>query len=567
MHKKNGLIVLLLLLNLFLMACGASPTVPANPPTPQPTSTLTVASSPTNPPPTATSVPFTPTAAPTATLRAVTTVPPSAAPTAPASGTPVALRPSGQFAEGKCFNQLPDGKLEGKDVICGFLTVPEDHSKAQGKTLKLAIATLKSARPNNNPPLVYLAGGPGGGAIDGIEGFTSSVFPDRRLADARDIIFIDQRGTGFSQPNLKCGEASDIQRKYLSQPYTKQAEQEIIASYGACRDRLLKEGVNLAVYNSAQNAADIEAMRLALKLDKIDLYGVSYGSRLALTIMRDFPQGIRSVIITSILPLQADVASEQGISFNNALEEFFKTCEADATCNRKTPDLRDTFDKAYTQLKTKPVTIPVTNLADNSKLDLYVDGEVFLTAVYYALFAGVLFLPQLPNLITATARGVYDPLGFVFGGLILPTIDSVSYGMYHSTQCAEEYSFSSPAKSRASYQNLLLPIKETGVDDFDSSFAICQLWNVPKSPPIENQPVKSDIPTFIINGKFDPITPPVYGQEAAKTLSKSTVVTLPNTGHDPATLNECATTMRLQFLADPTKPVDTQCVSRQRINF
>jgi pimeloyl-ACP methyl ester carboxylesterase len=560
MRRKTGLIILLLVLNLFLSACSATPTPipPANTPT------SATAPSPTRaaPPTVAENRPTT-SPAPVATTKATLV----ATTAAPVSGTPSALKPGGQYNIAKCPTDLPDGKLEGTDVVCGFLTVPEDHSKPTGKTIKLAIATLKSARANTNPPLVYLAGGPGGGAIEGIEGFTSAIFPDRRIAEGRDIIFIDQRGTGFSEPSLKCPEVSAVELKYLSQAYDKQAEQAILAAYTQCRNRLTKEGVNLGLYNSAQNAADIEAMRLALKLDKLDLYGVSYGSRLALTIMRDFPQGIRSVIITSILPLQADIASEQGTSFNNSLEEFFKACEADANCKRKTPTLRDDFEKAYNQLKAKPLTIPATNLVDNSKIDLYLDGDVFLTAVYYALFVGVLFLPQLPAIINAASKGSYDAIGFLFGALILPTLNSVSTGMFNSTQCTEEYSFSDPARVKAAYQNLIPPIKEAGADDFDSAFAICSLWNVPKAPALENQAVKSDIPTLIINGKYDPITPPKYGEEAAKTLSKSTVVTLPNTGHDPATLNECATTMRLQFLADPTKAVDVQCASRLKVNF
>jgi pimeloyl-ACP methyl ester carboxylesterase len=483
---------------------------------------------------------------------------------------PATLKPSGQFATAKCpMPKIPGDLEEGKAIICGYLTVPEDHSKPQGKTIKLAVVTLKGTNTGTNPPLVFLQGGPGGGAIEQLEVFTGAEYPDKRLLQGRDIVVIDQRGTGFSQPTLKCQEAIEVENKYLGKPSNKQIEQEALAAYTACRERLAKEGINLGVYNTIQNAADIEALRLGLKLDKMDLYGVSYGSRLALTVMRDYPAGVRSTIISSVVPLQADIAVEQRFSFSNALEEFFKTCEGDASCKQKYPTLRADFDKAYNDLKAKPLIKQASNPLKGTTLELTVDGEVFLTTVYYLLYTGNIILPQIPLLINFAAKGNVDLLSTLYVTIVQSISDSISAGTYYSTNCSDEYSFSNP--NNAPSQTLLPSIKDgwrsNGNSNEDPEVAICKLWNVPKAPAIENQPVKSDIPTLIINGKFDPITPPNYGAEAAKTLSKSTSVTLANAGHAPDTLNECATDIRLEFLANPAKAPNLGCAARLKVTF
>ena len=175
------------------------------------------------------------------------------------------------FTETDCWFDLPG-------VVCGYLTVPEDRGDPMGNQVELAVAIIESQSANPLPdPVIYLEGGPGGAALLGIE----SLLDHPLLAD-RDLIMFDQRGTGFSVPSLNCYELEEDEGENAVQ---------------ACRDRLLDEGVNLDAYNTAATAADVNDLRLALGYEQVNLLGVSYGTKAALTTLRDFPTVIRSVVV------------------------------------------------------------------------------------------------------------------------------------------------------------------------------------------------------------------------------------------------------------------------------
>ncbi|MCA9904902.1 MAG: alpha/beta fold hydrolase, partial [Anaerolineae bacterium] len=189
-----------------------------------------------------------------------------------------------------CWMDLPDGLVEGDDVDCGLLFVPEDRTDPDSATIELAVAILYASEDDVQPdPIIYLAGGPGGNAVDELEAWV-----DIPYIQDRDLILLDQRGTGYSFPSLNC-------------PEIEESEDDATQ---ACRDRLVADGVNLQAYNSAENAADVADLRVALGYDEWNLYGISYGTRLAQTIVRDYPQGIRSVILDSAYPLAANLQVE-----------------------------------------------------------------------------------------------------------------------------------------------------------------------------------------------------------------------------------------------------------------
>lgn len=154
-----------------------------------------------------------------------------------------------------------------------------------------------------------------------------------------------------------------------------------------------------------------------------------------------------------------------------------------------------------------------------------------------------------------------------FYGRAIQGQSDISDAMYYSVMCSEDFSFSDKAKIKASYQNLLPAVQTFMQRSNDELLKVCERWNVPKAPDYENQPIKSDVPTLVINGKYDPITPPKNGEDAAKTLTKSTLVTLPVAGHDPGSYSKCGLELRLNFLADPTKPLDTKCAGQQTLTF
>ena len=254
------------------------------------------------------------------------------------SGTLIVLKLV-EFESAQCQFEIHPGQT----VDCGYLTVPEDRSQPDGPTIRLHVAIFRSHSDNPAPdPIVYLEGGPGGQALE-----AASLVFNRRfapfLAD-RDLIMFDQRGVGYSEPALDCQELIDLTYETLAQDLS---PEEILAlsteAIRSCRDRLVSEGVNLAAYNSAESAADLNDLRLALGYEEWNLYGISYGTRLALTTMRDYPQGIRSVILDSTYPLPVSINTETPANFDRALNVFFGGCATDPAGSEAYPDLETVF--------------------------------------------------------------------------------------------------------------------------------------------------------------------------------------------------------------------------------
>ncbi len=471
------------------------------------------------------------------------------APTSTAASTS-AVANGKNYEKTDCWFKAP----VGRDVECGWLTVPEDHAKPDGKTIKLAVARFKSDAANPAPdPIVYLEGGPGGSPLHGTALQFDTLFGP--LAAKRDVILFDQRGTGYSQPDLSCPEAKQMALDTLDQNLTPdQSAQLSTQAAQQCHDRLVKDGVNLAAYNSAQNAADVEALRQALGYDKINLYGTSYGTRLALTAMRDFPQGLRSVAIDGVVPLDADTFARTPANGAQALDAIFKACAADTVCNQNYPnlsqvlaDLKDKFDK-------NPIEFEVT-LHSGEKKKALLNGDGLISTLFQGLYITSL-LPSFPRLIYDVKDGNYDMLAGLTA-LTLSQLDDISYGMYFSVQCQDAAPFTDLTALNA-YLKQNPEYATLGQKDV---LQTCKIWNVPTGPAKEHQSVNSDIPTLVVSSQFDPITPPAYGQEAAKTLSKSFSVEVPNASHGSSVTEDCPRSMVAAFFDNPAQQPTGACLT------
>jgi pimeloyl-ACP methyl ester carboxylesterase len=456
-----------------------------------------------------------------------------------------------RFEEADCWFKEP----LGYSPECGYLIVPEDHAQPQGKTIKLAVARFTSEADTPQPdPIVYLEGGPGGSPLKSY--MTEFPYLFGPLLEKRDLILFDQRGTGYSQPALDCPEYTNLVLDTLDQDLSAEKSEELSnQAMLACRERLVKEGVNLDLYNSAQNAADIEALRQALGYDKLNLYGISYGTRLALTSMRDAAPGLRSVVIDSVYPLQADLYS--GIIANGAraLEALFAACAADVECNATYPDLRRTFFDLKARLDKEPAQYTIT-LKSGEKKDAVLNGDNLLGLVFQSMYATSI-IPMLPRLITDVRDGNTD-LAAGLQAEFLDQYDKISNGMHYAVQCKEEVPFATQAEIDET-------IKEHA--DYDALASrrvidLCKAWIKTPADPIENQPVKSDVPTLVLSGEFDPITPPAWAEETASTLSRSFYINLPRAGHGASITEDCPRDMMLAFLDDPTAKPDSACLAQ-----
>ncbi len=484
---------------------------------------------------------------PTLYPRAATRIPAAAA----------AFKPS--FVATACPFKPGQGLAVGTDLRCGFVVVLEDHNApTNGRTIKLAVAIFRGrGTVHHTDPLIFLQGGPGGSIVDSLGPLiTRKTYAS--FVTNRDLVLIDQRGTGHSVPNLNCKELTAIQFNTLDQNLSLQRQADLQAS-GArqCHDRLMRSGVKLNVFTTLQNAADISDLRTALGYAALNIYGVSYGTRLALTIMRTQPQGIRSVVIDSVLPPSADLVAGPLRTTQRVFKVLFDGCVASTRCNAAYPNLQSTFYRVVAKLDAHPATIATKDNAGKSYTVL-LNGDGFVGLLFSSLYVTP-YISALPAMIFLADHGDYRIPSLIYGGLVLD--QSVSIGMYYSVECGEDVPFTSPTAVYAAAQGLNSVIRPGEVSGQLVEFRICKNWNVSTVASTQKAPVRSNIPTLIFSGEYDPITPPADSLLTSKTLPNSTRFVFPGTGHGVYMTNPCPDSILRTFIDAPTTKPTGSCIA------
>lgn len=440
-------------------------------------------------------------------------------------------------------------------MVCGYLTVSEKHGQENGPTIQLAVAIIKSLSASPEPdPLFFAQGGPGGSTIDT---YVETLLTDSDLRANRDIILFDQRGTKYSRPNLYCTEidqlTSDTIEKDLSAAESEALNRQAL---DACRDRLLVQGINLSNYDTLENASDIEQLRHDLGYKSINLYGVSYGTLLALQYMRNFPNSLRSVILDGVVPPQSNPYVDSAHEFDWALTRLFRACAADKACDRAYPNLEEiTFDVAD-RLNAQPARVSMTDPETQVTYDqAIIDGDTFIYGIYQLLYIGDI-IPALPRMIYDARDGKFDVFARIMAFLIFD--HSISLGMHYAVRCAENADFSATDQVLKGIRPQIVELEKRTPQAF---LDICRDWQIEQLGKEADQPVISDIPTLILSGGLDPATPPENGQIVAQTLARSFNYVFPAGGHGQA-LKDCADNMILAFLNNPEKAPDAACMEK-----
>ena len=550
-------LVVAAVLTLLLAACSESSEAPSPTATALPTAAPAAAAAPPpagSPAPQAIPPPRQP-AGPTATPA------PPPTPEPPPTWTPQRIEPATptprpapkpEYERADCKFTVPTGQV----AECGFLIVPEDRSDPLNPNIRLHVAVFRSTSASPAPDaVVYLAGGPGENALDPLKLLFDVAF--KPFLTNRDLVIFDQRGVGLSEPALECPEVLDSTYTNLDRDLSvDEAHALDLEATFACRDRLISEGVNLAAFSSAESAADVGDLRVVLGYNEWNLYSISYGTKLALTTMRDHPKGIRSVILDSTYPLEVDLIASFPPNTDRVYRKLFDGCAANTACSEAYPDLEKTFYEVVEALNRNPVTNTVTNPFTDESFEQLTDGEGFMDFVYQALYATDL-IPLLPEIINDARRRVFDSLARI-QGMLFADDEFLSLGMLYSVRCGEEVRFSSREAVAAAGEPYPRLRDYLGSD---TTFDVCDSWGARVADPIENQPVESEIPTLVLNGEFDPITPPAWGKLAAGNLSNSYFFEFPGMGHGVSASGECPLSITLSFLADPSIEPDATCVA------
>jgi pimeloyl-ACP methyl ester carboxylesterase len=469
-----------------------------------------------------------------------------------------------QFVKNECPFAPP-----GQAVKCGTLTVPEDRNFPAGNQVHIAVAVFPAQSDLPAPdPVFYLDGGPGASTLERFGSNFAYTFSE--LNQTRDVVLLDYRGAGASEPSLFCDEVATYIRKTLNkQNQNQQTRQSYTAALNRCHKRLVDtEHIDLGMFRGAVIAQDVVDLQEALGYKEINLFGGSYGTRLALTILRDHPDGIRSVLLDGVYPPHVDRSAGSILNANRAFEELFTACAHAVTCNAAFPDLRDEFYRTANQLNQSPAMIHVDTAYNYAGSDLRFTGNAFISYVFNALYSTGL-IPSLPLIIDQVAKGNYAQMSQVVSNKI-DSDSTISLGLYLAIECSDENPFNTPKASIDAAESVPLGefyLNNASVSDNNTPDG-CTSWGTDSPDPIENEPVASNVPVLIFNGEFDPVTPPGWGELAAQTLPNSRVITFPGLGHGAFfSGSSCSKQIAVAFFSNPEVHSEASCIDDTPIRW
>lgn len=462
-------------------------------------------------------------------------------------------------------------KLAGAEWLdhaaCGYLVVPENRSRRNGRTIRLLIAKYSARSAAKQPdPVLFLAGGPGD--IAPLE--VSSILGAGFIRD-RDIWVVSQRGTWFSQPALTCAATNEFARAVLGMRFYSEATKRAhLAATQSCRRELTAAGADLSAYNSTESASDLADLRSVLGIAQWNVYGNSYGTYLAQTLMRDHPEGIRSVVLDSALPTTYTIPANWW-NARYGFDGIFKACAVQATCDAAHPHLEQTFTRLVNKLEAAPLTIAVKDPTTGRGVKVVLDGGALVDWLRNQTYA-VPLLQAVPDRIDGLAAGRGDSIQAIAGDRVSrapvyrPGVPVLSDGLAFGVSCREDYPFATPAElaaaGSAAFPQFPSSIQREGVGGWAYVNQDCHdVWKVPAAPASMHQPVASNIPTLLLSGTFDTLTSLAGAKSAATRLTHKTIVSIPGVGHTVSPWSPCAQKIIASFYDAPERALDTSCAS------
>ncbi|GIU25005.1 alpha/beta hydrolase [Shewanella schlegeliana] len=438
-----------------------------------------------------------------------------------------------------------DGLSE--QMQCGFILVPENYAKPDGKQIEIHYVVMPAIKPSDKvEALLAIAGGPGQSAIENAQGF------DRMLSKVRqtqDVILIDQRGTGQSN-QLQCvGDGFDSALAVNESDFDTRVETQ------KCLDTL---DADVTQYGSLNALKDFEAIRQHLGYQKLHLYGVSYGTRMAQLYMRHYPQSLATVTLDGVVPMQQSVLAI-GNAIARAFDLLIEDCANNRLCHGQFPQLRSDLEKVDAELTQGPKISQVPDPLTGEMTQLTLTRSKFKGALRMALYSPST-RSLMPHAIHQAAKGNYQPIT----GLYAMGIDNtgIAMGMHASVVCGEDWQRLTPelrAKTSESYfgKEMLKTFSES-----------CAVWNMPAVDASFSEPIDSAIPTLLLSGELDPATPPSWGELAMEKLSNAKHFIAPYATHGVA-YQSCGNDLIAQLVEQGSvAELDAECLNEDiRRNF
>ena len=437
-------------------------------------------------------------------------------------------------------------RLAGLDAPaqCGTYEVWENRSAKQGKRIRLSVAVVAARlRTHEADPVVVLAGGPGQGAIS----LASQVMPlFARLNDSRDVVFLDQRGTGASNP-LDCEQ--DEEQQSLQSVFEEALPERLVAR---CLEQIQGDP---RLYVTSIAVDDLDDVRDALGYPKVNLWGGSYGTRVGLEYIRRHGDRVRTAVLDGVAPADMKLPLSFVGDGEAALDRLLAACDSEPLCHKTYPELRKTMTGLRAQLARSPARVAIQDPRTGERETIEVNENVFLSGLFRPLYVAEL-ASLLPFGVASAASGDFNPLLAQNLEFTDDVSENLSIGMHLSVVCAEDIPRISPADLQAVSRSFF---GRALVDDF---IRACRIWPHGTVPKDYYDPVRSDVPVLLLSGGIDPATPPRHAEEVAKTLPNSRHFVAPELGHG-VSMHGCAPRLIENFIRKASaKDLDGQCLER-----
>jgi pimeloyl-ACP methyl ester carboxylesterase len=451
-----------------------------------------------------------------------------------------------------CWFAIPAGRA----ARCGRLSAPESWGTPDGRRVTIPFVVFSGGAGAAPDPVVFVNGGPGEPTGIGAKeiGRWWGLLDQAGWAHGRDVVVFDERGVGLSEPALACPEMIEIGDRLFSDPITPEASNAAwAAAAGRCHARLVAAGIRPERYNTDAIVRDLAALIDGLGYRSWNLLAVSYGTRVALSFLREHSAGTRSVVLDSVYPPSVKAYEDAASSAAHAMAGLVDFCTADPACRAANPHLAATLQNLIRRAATEALVVPLRRPGQPDK-QVSLDDAKFVEVLFYGFYREE-DLRALPGAITALERGNAEPLvPFVEAALDNYRSAETSHGLYLSVTCHDEYPFDDPEvvqRSAAAAGDL----RRFALSDL--GLAACPAWPAGQAGQADRLPVQSDVPIVMLSGDLDPVTPVGWAKAALATLPHASLFHFPGVGHGVLAANSCADRVVRRFFAKPqARPFD-----------
>lgn len=431
-----------------------------------------------------------------------------------------------------------------EEALCGKLTVFENRETRTGRTIDLNVVVLPALEAKNKAePLFELAGGPGAAASNSANFYAIEGKEYRRN---RDVVLVDQRGTGKSNP-LTAKSRKKTPQDYLTEMYP--------VEYVKNLRRSLEKHADLTQYTTSTAMDDLDDVRAWLGYERINLFGLSYGTQAVLVYLRQHPERVHCAIIMGVAPTYLKMPLYHAQAAARAMELLLEECEKDSTCHEAFPQVRQEWQDLLSQLTNEPARAQYSENEKTAPMTVEIQRDILMERVRSWMYARDK-QRRIPFIIHQAAHGDFAPF---LNEAISPSItDFIADGMYLSVTCAEDVPFIDQAA--AAKLNEGNPFGNYRVTQQTRA---CNLWPRGKIPADYQDPVSSNAPVLIFSGNMDPVTPPQRGDEVAKYMPNSRHIIIPQGGHGLEGLSnaDCVDHMIIEFMdKGSAQDLDTSCI-------